>query len=262
MDGERETRGGSLQARLARLGASDAAGAGPPARRPRARRAVRPGDRRPAARRRTSTCCCSRWAGSARRRTRGAARADAVVAALDDGRGAARPGVRGPRAVRRAGGAPGAPSRALGRAAAGARRPAARAGRSPARRGCGPRRRRAGRRPVLAGRARRAARGVPPPAAAASPPTTWPATPSWTRTSPASCPTWPMPRWRRARRSPGPSCRPTPRRCRLAVVGDGQVRRPRAELRQRRRRAVRRRAPEGTRRGGGARHGDPAGPGH
>ena len=61
-------------------------------------------------------------------------------------------------------------------------------------------------------------------------------------TPPRPSPTSPRRRWRRRWRSPGRSwaSRPTP--CRLAVIGMGKTRRPRAQLRQRRRRHLRRRA--------------------
>ena len=79
---------------------------------------------------------------------------------------------------------------------------------------------------------------------------------------PRRWPTWPTPRWRRRSRSHAPRCPTDAAGARLAVIGDGQVRRARAELRQRRRRHLRRgAAPSGTDEGDGAAVGDPAGAG-
>ena len=94
---------------------------------------------------------------------------------------------------------------------------------------------------------RRAARRVPPAAAPAGRPRPRPRRRAST-TSPPSCPTWPpapsTPRWR----SPAPGSATTAASRPAGRHRDGQVRRPRAQLRQRRRRDLRAEPAEGARR--------------
>ena len=106
----------------------------------------------------------------------------------------------------------------------------------------------------------RAAGGVPPACCSGSRPATWPTT-SASTTWPPSCPTWPPAPSRRRWRRPAAGRRG---RAGRPARGhrDGQVRRPRAQLRLRRRRDLRLRAGRGRRRGGGRRAPPPSSPSH